>query len=72
MIWDRLPETLLGDRVPFEDPIDDYTVLMRDGGVMAMYLVSGVYPDTSDETDRNVWFDVHTTRGESEWRGVNK
>jgi len=62
MIWDLLPETLLGDRVPFEDPIDDYTVLMRDGGVMAMYLVSGVYPDTSDETDRNVWFDViHNT-----------
>lgn len=56
-----MPEVLLGDRLPFEDHIEDEVVLMKGNGVMAAYAVDGVYPDTSDLADEANWNDqLHT------------
>ena len=52
-----IPEALLGDRIPFEDHIADDVVLMKGNGVMAMFAVAGVFPDTADEVDIATWFD---------------
>ena len=57
----NLSETLLGDQLPFEDHIEDQMVLMTGNGVMAMWSVEGVYPDTSDKLDEENWFgQLHT------------
>ena len=57
----NLSETLLGDQLPFEDHLEDQIVLMTGGGVMAMWSVEGVYPDTSDKLDEENWFgQLHT------------
>ena len=50
-----IPEALLGDRIPFEDHIADDVVLMKGNGVMAMFAVAGVFPDTADEVDIATW-----------------
>ena len=52
-----IPEALLGDKIPFEDHIADDIVLMKGNGVMAMFAVAGVFPDTADEVDIAGWFD---------------
>ena len=52
-----LPEALLGERIPFEDHIADDVVLMKGNGVMAMFAVAGVFPDTADEVDIAGWYD---------------
>ena len=52
-----LPEALLGERIPFEDHIADNVVLMKGNGVMAMFAVAGVFPDTADEVDIAGWYD---------------
>lgn len=53
----NIPEALLGDKIPFEDHIADDVVLMKGNGVMAMFAVAGVFPDTADEVDIAAWFD---------------
>lgn len=59
-------ETLIGDRLPFTDHIDDDVVVTKNNGVLAMFSAQGVYPDTCDEKDIERWFDIlHTT-----WRNI--
>ena len=53
----KRPEALLGDKIPLEDHIADDVVLTRGNGVLAMFSVDGVFPDTADETDLAAWFD---------------
>jgi type IV secretion system protein VirB4 len=53
----RRPETLFGDHVSLDDHIADDVVLTRGNGVLAMFAVEGVFPDTADETDVSVWFE---------------
>ena len=51
----RRPEALLGDRIPLDDHIADDVVLTRGNGVLAMFAVEGVFPDTADEADITRW-----------------
>jgi type IV secretion system protein VirB4 len=51
----RRPEALLGDRIPLDDHIADDVVLTRGNGVLAMFAVEGVFPDTADEADIARW-----------------
>ena len=53
----KRPEALLGDKIPLEDHIADDVVLTRGNGVLAMFSVDGVFPDTADDTDIAAWFD---------------
>jgi type IV secretion system protein VirB4 len=50
-------QPLLGDQVPLEDHISDDVVLTKGNGVLAMFAVDGVCPDTADEDDLVAWFD---------------
>lgn len=62
----KLREALLCDKVPFEDHIADDVVLMKGGGVLAMFEASGVFPDTADDADGASWFDqIHNC-----WRNI--
>jgi type IV secretion system protein VirB4 len=56
-VSNRIPEALLGDKIPLEDHIRDDVVLTRGNGVLAAYEVRGVYPDTADEADIAQAFD---------------
>lgn len=50
-------EALLGDKIPLEDHITDDVVLTKGNGILAMFSVDGVFPDTADDTDIAAWFD---------------
>ena len=50
-------ETLLGDMIPVEDHISDNVALMKGNSVMAMFEVTGVFPDTADDVDIAALFD---------------
>ena len=53
----NIPEALLGDKVSFEDHVADNAVLMKGGGVLAMWEAAGVFPDTADAVMVASWFD---------------
>ena len=53
----KRPETLFGDKIPLEDHIADDVVLTRGNGVLAMFTVEGVFPDTADAADIARWFE---------------
>ena len=50
------PELLLGERIALEDHIADDVVLTTGNGVLAMFEVGGVFPDTADQVDVEAWF----------------
>jgi type IV secretion system protein VirB4 len=47
---------LLGDHIPLLDHIGDAVVLAENNGVVAMWEVTGVFPDTADAADVGAWF----------------
>lgn len=51
----RAFQRLAGDAIPLDGHITPDVVLMRDGSVMTMFEVRGVYPGASDAIDRNNW-----------------
>ena len=51
------PEFLIGDKLPFEDHIDDLTVVHKDAAVTRGFEFYGVYPDTADDADAAGWYD---------------
>ena len=50
------PELLLGERIALDDHIADDVVLTTGNGVLAMFEVGGVFPDTADQVDVEAWF----------------
>lgn len=52
----RTQEALLGDRIPLASHIADRVVLTTSNGVLAMFEVGGVFPDTADDVDADNWF----------------
>jgi len=50
-------ESMVYDRMPFDDHIDDDVVLMKGGGVMAAFVAPGVFPDTANSEIAARWFD---------------
>ena len=50
------PELLLGERIALDDHIADDVVLTTGNGVLAVFEVGGVFPDTADQVDVEAWF----------------